>query len=139
MMKNRSLTPCAFRQRARISLPVSSALSFPPYLDSDRNEYHGRMNRGSVARKLPLRRVEAMPIDRLAYAQEANETIQKLVPIGGATKPGTLEGFLGAVTNAFIPLLTIAIHQTGVAQINYPPSLTDPQLEALVGPTTRAC
>src|SRR5881227_462015 len=26
MMKNRSLTPCAFRQRARISLPVISAM-----------------------------------------------------------------------------------------------------------------
>jgi hypothetical protein len=36
------------------------------------------------------------------------------------------------VTNAFIPLLTIAIHQTGVAQIHYPPGLNDAQLEALV-------
>src|SRR5580704_10889805 len=30
MMKNASLTPCAFRQRARISLPLNSAISFPP-------------------------------------------------------------------------------------------------------------
>jgi hypothetical protein len=73
-----------------------------------------------------------MPIDRYAYAREANDTIQKLVPIGGATSAGTPAGFLGTVTNAFIPLLTIAIHQTGVAQIHYPPSLNDPQLEALV-------
>lgn len=73
-----------------------------------------------------------MPIDRYAYAREANDTIQKLVPIGGATIPGTPAGFLGTVTNAFIPLLTIAIHQTGVAQMHYPPSLNDPQLEALI-------
>lgn len=73
-----------------------------------------------------------MPIDRYAYAHEANDTIRKLVRIGGATTPGTPAGFLGTVTNAFIPFLTIAIHQTGVAQIHYPPSLNDPQLEALV-------
>src|SRR5438874_4921840 len=30
MMKKMSLTPCAFRQRARISLPVSSAISVSP-------------------------------------------------------------------------------------------------------------
>src|SRR5579872_922798 len=28
--KNRSFTPCAFRHRARMSLPVSSAIAFPP-------------------------------------------------------------------------------------------------------------
>jgi len=73
-----------------------------------------------------------MPVDRLAYAQEANDTIQKLVPIGGASASGTPAGFLGTVTNAFIPLLTIAIHQSGKAQVQYPPSLNDPQFEALV-------
>jgi hypothetical protein len=73
-----------------------------------------------------------MPVDRYAYAREANDAIQKLVPIGGSTTSGTPAGFLGAVTNAFIPLLTIAIHQTGVAQIHYPPSLNDGQLEVLV-------
>jgi hypothetical protein len=73
-----------------------------------------------------------MAVNRLAYAQEANDTIQKLVPIGGASASGTPAGFLGTVTNAFIPLLAIAIHQSGKAQIHYPPSLTDPQFEALV-------
>jgi hypothetical protein len=73
-----------------------------------------------------------MPVDRYAYAREANDTIQKLISVGGTTKPGTPAGFLGTVTNAFIPLLTMAIHQTGVAQIHYPPSLNDLQLEALV-------
>jgi len=73
-----------------------------------------------------------MSVDRTAYAHEANDTIQRLARIGGATAPGTPAGFLGTVANAFIPLLAMAIHQTGVARINYPPSLNDPQFEALV-------
>lgn len=81
-----------------------------------------------------------MPIDRRAYAQEAYDALQKLVPIGGATGAGMPAhyGFLGTVTNAVIPLLTIAIHQTGAAQVHYPPSLNDGQLEALVVMVHRA-
>jgi hypothetical protein len=64
-----------------------------------------------------------MPIDRYAYARDANSTIQKLVPIGGATGAGSpaYPGFVGSVTNAIIPLLTIAIHQTGAAKFTIRP------------------
>jgi hypothetical protein len=81
-----------------------------------------------------------MPIHRYTYAKEAYDTIHKLVPIGGATGAGApaYYGFLGTVTNAIIPLLTAAIHQTGVGKLYYPPSLNDLQLDALVSMVHRA-
>jgi hypothetical protein len=81
-----------------------------------------------------------MPIHRYTYAVEAYDTILKLVPIGGATGAGApaYHGFLGTVTNAIIPLLTVAIQQTGEGKVYYPPSLNDPQLDALVSMVHRA-
>lgn len=81
-----------------------------------------------------------MTVDRRAYAIEANDTIAKLVPIGRATgSPAPPHfGFLGSVTNAFIPLLTIAIQQSGTAKVVYPPSLNDGQFRELVVTLHRA-
>jgi hypothetical protein len=75
-----------------------------------------------------------MTVDRRAYATEAYDTINRLVPIGGATGSNAppYYGFLGSVTNAFIPLLTIAIQQSGVAQVTYPAGLSDGQFQQLV-------
>ena len=75
-----------------------------------------------------------MTVDRRAYAIEAHETINNLVPIGVATGNGAPRyyGYLGSVTNAFIPLLTIAIQQSGEAEVTYPPGLNDGQFQQLV-------
>jgi hypothetical protein len=75
-----------------------------------------------------------MSVDRRAYAIEASETIKSLIPIGGATGSSAppYYGFLGSVTNAFIPLLTIAIQQSGAAQVTYPAGLSDGQFQQLV-------
>jgi hypothetical protein len=75
-----------------------------------------------------------MSVDRRAYAIEANDTIKNLIPIGGATGNSAppYYGFLGSVTNAFVPLLTIAIQQSGVAEVTYPARLSDGQFQQLV-------
>ena len=75
-----------------------------------------------------------MSVDRRAYATEAFDTINKLVQVGGATGGSAppYYGYLGSVTNAFIPLLTIAIQQSGVAKVTYPAALTDGQFQQLV-------
>src|ERR1700730_5607778 len=81
-----------------------------------------------------------MPIHRYTYAMEAYDTIHRLVPIGGATGAGAPAylGFLGTVTNAITPLLSAALHQTGVGTLYSPPTLNDPQLDALVSMVHRA-